>query len=364
MSEHQPGSSARVVISASDLASVDESPRPPVGTTTPPATVPWWGTLVGCVLVLCLPLLCVGALAVRIVLRGRTRQQMVWIRLSSTLLIISGLLTSVAGAYLWLLKAPVRLTVSQLPLGLVSHDLAESFPLLPARSPMTAQEIAAAAKLLVFIVMPDPGRPLGDAYLENSPFGAGTLLMAGDGGYLLATNRHVADPSARVLNKDAERVLAISSQGSYAYATVVARHHNLDLALLWIARRNGHASFHQPISRYRDTAVGSPVFVIGHPQGLFFTLSSGLVSRMGGDGMVQLSAPISPGNSGGPVYDNAGRLVGVVTFTIDKQTTPNAENLNFATRADAFLSLDGWSFRSNGKTVLEKFIQESSIQDR
>jgi S1-C subfamily serine protease len=289
---------------------------------------------------------------------------MLWSRLLSTLLIISGLLTSVAGAYVWLLKAPPRLPVSQLPLGLVSHDLAESFPSLPAGNPETALDIAAAAKLLVFIVMPDPGRPLGDAYLENSPVGAGTLLMADEGGYLLATNRHVTDPTARILGNDATRVLAVSSQGSYAYATIVGRHQHLDLALLWVARRTGHASFHQPIIRYRDTAVGSPVFVIGHPQGLFFTLSSGLVSRVAGDGMVQLSAPISPGNSGGPAYDNAGRLVGVVTITVDKQTSPNAENLNFATRADAFLSLDDWGFRGDGKTILEKFIKESATLDR
>jgi S1-C subfamily serine protease len=102
---------------------------------------------------------------------------------------------------------------------------------------------------------------------------------------------HVADPAAPFLKSKADRVLVVSSQGSYAYADVVARHQSLDLALLWVARRGRGPAFRQPITPYPKIAVGSSVFVIGHHQRLYFTLSSGLVSRISGDAIVQLSAP-------------------------------------------------------------------------
>ena len=50
---------------------------------------------------------------------------------------------------------------------------------------------------------------------------------------------------------------------------------------------------------------------------------------------IQMSAPVSPGNSGGPVFDDRGNLVAIVTSMVDKHGDPNAENLNFAVRADA-----------------------------
>src|SRR5581483_5973472 len=182
----------RVVITASEVARVDAErlagPPPP----RPVVTIPWWGVVLGGFLIFCLPLLCLGCISVLIAIRGKDPLRLVWMRFLCTLLIISGLLTSMATAYLWFVKSPSGQTVSaQLPLGLVSHDLTDSFPTLPASSAMTAVEIAAKTKPLVFIVMPDPGRSLRDAYLENAPLGAGTLLLADETGYLLATNRHV-----------------------------------------------------------------------------------------------------------------------------------------------------------------------------
>lgn len=356
MSERQTDSAERVVITAGELAAAT-SGEVPLTTATRRSAIPWWGVLVGSVLTLCLPLLCGISLVTLIALRHRGQQKVVWTRFLCTLLIISGLINTVATAYVWFLKAPPIESNPVLPLGLVSHDLAGSFPSFPAAHPMTAVEIAAQTKLLVFIVVPEPGRPLRDSSLEYSPVGAAALLMADQDGYLLATNRHVAEPPIPFLKSHSERVLVVSSAGSYAYADIVGLHRDLDLALLWIGRRGGRARFSQPITRYADLVVGSPVYVIGHPQRLFFTLSSGLISRVAGDGTVQLSAPISPGNSGGPVYDTVGNLLGIVTSVIDKQTTPNAENLNFATRADAFLSEAGWDFRGHGREILQRFFQ-------
>ena len=68
---------------------------------------------------------------------------------------------------------------------------------------------------------------------------------------------------------------------------------------------------------------GQAVVVIGHPLGLPYTLTEGIVSyarRTDGvfPGMVwlQISAPVSPGNSGGPVFDHYGQVIGIVSFRL------------------------------------------------
>jgi S1-C subfamily serine protease len=109
-----------------------------------------------------------------------------------------------------------------------------------------------------------------------------------------------------------------------------------------LSRKTGSAAFSQPIARESRIRTGEPVFAIGHPQRLFYTLSSGLVSRAGNPTLVQFSAPVSPGNSGGPLYDSFGNLLGIVAAMVDRAQSPNAENLNFAVRAEAFLNQTGW----------------------
>lgn len=63
--------------------------------------------------------------------------------------------------------------------------------------------------------------------------------------------------------------------------------------------------------------VGERVYTIGAPQGLELTLGEGLLSSRRGEGeyqLLQVSAPISPGSSGGGLFDEAGRLVGITTM--------------------------------------------------
>jgi putative serine protease PepD len=73
-------------------------------------------------------------------------------------------------------------------------------------------------------------------------------------------------------------------------------------------------------------AVGTPVLVVGSPLGLGGTVTTGVISALRKD-LLQISAPISPGNSGGPVVDAAGRAVGIASSKI---VSNNAEGLGFA----------------------------------
>ena len=79
----------------------------------------------------------------------------------------------------------------------------------------------------------------------------------------------------------------------------MSRHKRLDIALLWLDRHFGDAEFTQPVATYSSVQMGEKIFVIGHPEGLNFSVSNGIISRTPGSDVLQVSAPISPGNSGG-----------------------------------------------------------------
>lgn len=90
------------------------------------------------------------------------------------------------------------------------------------------------------------------------------------------------------------------------------------------------------IRGYGDVEVGERSYTIGAPSGLDLTLGEGLVSgkrKKDGIDMVQTSAPISPGSSGGGLFDERGNLIGITTFKLR-----DAENLNFAIAADSYLA--------------------------
>lgn len=81
-------------------------------------------------------------------------------------------------------------------------------------------------------------------------------------------------------------------------------------------------------------AVGEHAYAVGAPLSFERTLSEGLVSAVrtrGGRAMVQTSAPISPGSSGGGLFDERGNLIGITTLTYRV-----AQNLNFAIAAEEF----------------------------
>jgi S1-C subfamily serine protease len=98
--------------------------------------------------------------------------------------------------------------------------------------------------------------------------------------------------------------------------------------------------------RSEDVKLGEKVLVAGYPFGELFSntikVTSGIVSatRGAGDdtGQFQLDAAVQPGNSGGPVYDSSGNIVGVVVAQLDKLKMAKAigsmpENVNFGIKA-------------------------------
>jgi S1-C subfamily serine protease len=268
-------------------------------------------------------------------------------------LIISGFLTSAATVLLFSFGSVPAIVAS----GLSELDERTDFPTLPASKDLTGADASSELKPLVVVIAPTAQSFFGKREVLSNSYGAGLLLEANDQGYLFATARHMIGLGAWSI-KDKHRAMLSLSSGVWTGAEVVARHTNLDLVLVWLPRHSGAGEFVQPIATPKE---GESIFVIGHPEGLKYTLSTGIISRME-NSTLQISAPVSPGNSGGPVYDQQGNLLGVVSSTMDKSYQPNAENLNFAVTAQAFLKESGWEFAKDGRERLQAYLKALTIQ--
>jgi S1-C subfamily serine protease len=177
-------------------------------------------------------------------------------------------------------------------------------------------------------VGPGPGFGRGGAGASH-PDWTGSGFMVAD--RYLVTNAHVV--------KDANSRIAVGGMGGRSEAEPVVVDEMNDLALL---RLSTPTDASQIAFRDAGLGLGETVHAIGYPlagllgRGPQFT--TGSVSNLLGPGddarIVQVTCPIQPGSSGGPVFDDAGNLVAVVTATL-----VNTQNVNFAIRSALVLPL-------------------------
>ncbi|MDH6261263.1 trypsin-like peptidase domain-containing protein [Bradyrhizobium sp. BR13661] len=180
-----------------------------------------------------------------------------------------------------------------------------------------------------------PAGKSGKGTRSSSGFGTGFVVSAS--GHIV-TNNHVIDGCSELkgnLTGEAAMVLRVVSADA-----------NNDLALL---QPTVTATF-KDFARIRDRSFhsGDSVVAIGFPyHGLLtsdFTVTTGIVSSLSGmrndTRFLQISAPVQPGNSGGPLFDTSGQIVGVVTgkipgLRIAALTGDIPENINFAIKTGA-----------------------------
>ncbi|WP_446744413.1 S1C family serine protease [Silvibacterium acidisoli] len=343
----------RVVVSSEEIEKVGPAPdvppsAQPVLAKKLPSPIPWWARLGLAPTVLVLPLLCVLTVVLRIAFRSQApRVKYAWVSFLSTLLAISGVLTT-AGTVVFFSFVPIPAIVNT---ALSDMDERTQFPALPSATELSGADVSSKLKPMVIVVSP-AARMWNRSETTSGLFGAGVLLHADKDGYLFATANHVASYSAWGVGGSSGHILVSTAAGVWAKAQVVATAPQLDMALLWLPRHSGTGEFTQPVSTAND---GENVFVIGHPEGLNYTLSTGIVSGLR-DQSIQISAAVSPGNSGGPVYDNHGNLLAIVSSKFDRNRDANAENLSFASKADALLQESDWTFSHNGRQWLEHYI--------
>ena len=134
----------------------------------------------------------------------------------------------------------------------------------------------------------------------------GSAFFISKDGYLL-TNRHVID--------DASRITIILNDRRELDATLVGSDERTDIALLKV---NGASFPELKIGDSNQLKVGEPVLAIGSPFGFDYSASAGIVSaksrNMSGETSVpfiQTDAALNPGNSGGPLFNQRGEVVGV-----------------------------------------------------
>jgi len=227
----------------------------------------------------------------------------------------------------------------------------KKIPKLPSEGPFSGKDIASAFLPMVIAI-----HPTGMEGIINNDriYGAGVIVAITKEGCLFMTSKHVINAIPNYQNKN--HIVSISlNDGQQAIAKVVGMHKKLDLSLLWINKTRDYIKFLQPVRNYNTIEAGESIFVIGHPEGLTFSISNGLISQKRNEELIQISAPVSPGNSGGPVYDEYGNLIGIVQSVLDKVKKPNAENLNFAVRADAILDKENWSLSDIGTDLISLF---------
>lgn len=197
-----------------------------------------------------------------------------------------------------------------------------------------AGEFAVAAK-------PAAAPPPQQAAAPNAPpakqarSGTGTGFVVSDSGHVV-TNHHVVDGCSEITGN--------LSGAAAVKLRLVSDDETNDLALL------------QAPSPFKDVAsirqnaiqVGNGVVAIGYPyHGLLtsdFTVTTGIVSSLSGilndTRHLQISAAVQPGNSGGPLFDLGGAVVGVVAAKLDavrmaRATGSIPENINFAIKTGA-----------------------------
>lgn len=329
-----------------------------------PNPVPLWARLLLAPLVLVLPLLCLVALVLRVSVRGQApRVRQTWASYLLTLMIISGLLATA----LTVLTISFSWAPAPDAIGTALSDLDErgNFPALPTSKAMSGVELSSTLKPLVLMASPAAKRWFQQSYETSGLLGAALILHADSHGYLLATARHVADGEDWRTRHGMQKVMVSLGMNGWASAQVIGRHRRLDVALLWLERHSGDAGFTQPVATYSSVQMGEKIFVIGHPEGLNFSVSNGIVSRTPGNDILQVSAPISPGNSGGPVYDEYGNLLGIVTSKVASAADPDAENLNFAVSTDALLHEQDWEMVSGSsapKNLLSDFVHRAKVR--
>ena len=174
-------------------------------------------------------------------------------------------------------------------------------------------------------------------------FGTGFVVASHGNEHLVLTNRHVVGETMHVR--------AMLRSGAAVQATVVGypRSNDVDLAILQMnapgLRPLG------PVAAFSSVRPGMDVAAVGHPLGLDYTITNGIVSAKRDGLLIQTSAAISPGNSGGPLVGRDGAVVGVNTMVVMLEY---GQSLGFAIRADYLLDRNRWHFVSDVTELLER----------
>jgi serine protease Do len=206
-----------------------------------------------------------------------------------------------------------------------------------------------------------PGMPSIPGFPPGFPFGG----MGGMGGQMQQPQPVMAkgsgfiiDPSGIVITnnhvvKDAKTVTVALSNGTSYVAKVIGTDPKTDLAVIKI--NAGKPLPYVDLGSSKDVVPGEWVIAMGNPFGLGGSVTAGIVSALGrdiGDGpydrFIQIDAPINEGNSGGPLFDQRGNVIGINTAILTP--TGGSVGIGFAIPSDMIKRVTD-QLIANGKVV-------------
>lgn len=155
---------------------------------------------------------------------------------------------------------------------------------------------------------------------QNTPLATGTGFLISPEGEGIS-NLH--------LFKGAHKSQITTSNGkTYLIKDILYKNHSIDLVKFLVINKSNVEFSYMKLAKTLPK-IGDDVFTIGNPIGLDFTITNGIISAIrekDGYGQVfQTNTPISAGNSGSPLIDMNGIVLGVITYTYTE-----GQNLNFA----------------------------------
>ncbi|TWU04166.1 Periplasmic serine endoprotease DegP precursor [Symmachiella macrocystis] len=186
---------------------------------------------------------------------------------------------------------------------------------------------------------------------SGGSIGSGVILRIQDGEALIVTNRHVIDDEytgdefhdTKLPTDIGELRIKLIGQLSQPGKLVWMAPDGIDLALLTVPVLSPDVLPAVWDAAVPQLAVGDEVFAIGNPHGLGWTHTSGGISQFrslaSGNRkirVIQISTAINSGNSGGGLYDQAGKLIGINTWSDDKRFS---EGLSFTIAFESLLEL-------------------------
>lgn len=199
------------------------------------------------------------------------------------------------------------------------------------RGPLSAEErntirrFKEARGSVVYVSAIAPFQNLRTLDITNLPTGAGTGFVWDDYGHVV-TNLHVitVEEQGRRIGEAPELQVTLTDGKTYK-GKLIGRSFAYDVAVLQVF---APLDAMKPIrvGSSHDLEVGQNVTAIGNPFGLDHTLTKGIISALGREittdyqtrilDAIQTDAAVNPGNSGGPLLDSAGRLIGMTTAIV------------------------------------------------
>lgn len=172
----------------------------------------------------------------------------------------------------------------------------------PSPSPSTSLPdlVKQVESAVFFVVREDNG-----SVFDQAGFGSGFFINENG---VAVTNYHVYD-------KYHNGFIKLLNGEKYRINSILAESEEFDYVIFAIENPD-NTIFPYLTTTSNPPEKGNDIFVIGNPRGLESSVTKGIISNVNSEkeGYIQIDAAVSPGNSGGPVFDMTGEIVGLVTF--------------------------------------------------